>query len=125
MSALSDLRTGLATALEGADFHAFATLPEDVDPPLVCVAPGDPYVNFEGDAGLNFGEAKVRHQLLLVVERGDNDVETDALDSMILAVLAIDFGDHQVEEVGEPGPVLINKQVHLGVNIRLSIPIRL
>jgi hypothetical protein len=126
MSALSEARATLADALEAADLHAFVTIPEDVDPPFVCVSPDEPYISYEGDIGLNFGEALVRHRLTLVAERGENEQEADQLDELILTVLGIDFEAEgfTVTEVGEPGSVPVNNQLHLGVNIRLQSIIR-
>lgn len=124
MSALSDLRAALTTALEGANLHAFAVIPEDVDPPFVCVGPDDPYVSYESEFGLSFGEVLVRHRLTLVAERGDNENEADALDELILTVLGIDFEGFTVTEVTEPGPVSVNGQLHLGVNVKLYTIIR-
>ncbi len=125
MTTLSGLRADLRTKLTNAGFFAFTIIPEKVSPPFVAVAPDDPYIAYEAGAGLSFGEAFVRHRLVLVVEAGSNDVKADALDALILQVLAIDFDPHQVVSVDEPGSIPINGQTHLGTSVNLIVPANL
>jgi hypothetical protein len=126
MSALSEARATLSQALESAGLHAFPSVPEGVDPPFVCVGPDDPYINYEAEMGLSYGEALARHRLTLVTDRGENSTEADALDDLILTVLGIEFPESfTINEVTEPGPVPVNGQIYLGVNIRLQSVIRL
>lgn len=125
MNKLASSRENLKASLTAADLHAFTTIPEKVTPPFVAVAPDDPYISYESGAGLNFGEVFVRHRLVLVVAAGVNDIQANALDDLILAVLAVDLDPHEVIAVDEPGSIVINGQKHLGTSISLSTPINL
>ena len=121
MSALSELRADLRDKLTEAGLFAFTIIPEKAQPPFVFAAPDDPYVSYPGDMNLSYGEALVRHRLGLVVAAGVNEVEADALDELLLKVLAIDFAPHQIDTVDEPGQIAINGQAHLAVAVHLSV----
>lgn len=125
MSALSDLRADLKAKLEAAGVFAFTIVPETAVPPFVFAAPDDPYIDYEGGIGLAYGEALVRHRLGLVVPAGVNEVEAEALDELVLKVLAIDFAPHEVQTVDEPGQIRLNGQTHLAVAVHLAAPINL
>ncbi|KRB73077.1 hypothetical protein ASE01_20085 [Nocardioides sp. Root190] len=125
MSALSQLRTELRDKLTEADLFAFTIVPEKVTPPFVYAAPDEPYISFEAGADLAFGEAVVRHRLGLVVAAGVNEVEADALDELLLKVLAIDFSPHVIDTVDEPGQIRVNQQTHLAAAVHLSVAVNL
>lgn len=125
MSRLSDLRTDLRNKLDAAGLFAFTIVPENAVAPFVYAAPDDPYISYEGGLGLSYGEALVRHRLGLVVPAGVNEVEADALDELVLKVLAIDFAPHVIEAVDEPGQISVNGQTHLAAVVHLFVPVNL
>lgn len=119
MSALTDVRDDLSTAITsavGSGVAVFTTIPERVKAPFVAVAPGDPYIEYDGAA---FGGKRVRLSATIVVAPGTNDKQAAALDDLILAVVdAIDAtGEFIVERVFQPGQVAINNQAHLGASV--------
>lgn len=125
MSALSQLRTDLRDKLSAAGLHAFNIVPEKVTPPFVYAGPDEPYIDFEGDTGLSYGECRVRHRLGLVVAAGVNEVEADALDDLVLKVLGLDLSPHVIDTVDEPGQIRINGQTHLAATVHVSVAINL
>lgn len=125
MSALSDLRADLRDKLTAANIVAFTIVPEKAVPPFVYAAPDDPYISYEGGVGLTYGEALVRHRLGLIVPAGVNEVEADALDELVLKVLAIDFTPHVIEAVDEPGQIRLNGQTHLAAVVHLAVAVNL
>lgn len=124
MTVLADLRTAIAERLTDAGLNAYATVPAKWTPPGVFVGPGDPYITHE--EGTAFGVEVIRHQVTVVAAPGTNDIQADALDSLILNTLdaLYDLDDHDVGDVERPGQVSINGQAHLAVAITLSTQIR-
>ena len=85
MSVLPTLRQGLVDVLRdaGLDLNLYTHVPGAIAVPAAFVAAGGPnYI--EVIQGVNtFGEKTVRFNVCLVVEPGDNDSETSALDELI------------------------------------------
>lgn len=126
-NALVDLRAELADQLNGVapgshpltsqptGAKAYVTVPEEAGPPLVTIAAGRPYISYEG---ANFGCAIVRHQVLAIVEPGENESEDEALDALVLEVIAALAGTRfTVEEVDQPGEYTVIGQSCLGVSL--------
>lgn len=117
-SALATVRSDLATYLGEAlpDLQVFAEFPENVTPPFIAVAPGQPYVEFEG---ATFGHRRVRLAATIVADVGTNDVRVAELDAYIVAVVeAFDASDdYIVYQVDQPGQVAINGQAHMGASV--------
>lgn len=109
--ALADL---LATAI--TDVPAYAELPEKALPPFIVVAPGDPWLDFEGAP---FGYCRVHLDATLITERGTNDVRAGELRRGAVAIAkTVDDDDaFSVLQVGQPGQVSISGQTHLGVSV--------
>lgn len=123
---LAGLRTRIKDALTAADFFAFSTVPDNAMPPMVYVAPADPYVTPEG---ASLGGVIVRHQLIAVASPGVNETRADELDDMVSR--AIDVLDVLVEqgiagtyEVGRPGGITLGGQPYLGVAIDIQTEIQ-
>lgn len=122
MSALKAKRDELKTALTDAGFFAFSTVPETAAPPLVYVAPNEPYVSLEGAA---FGGVVVHHQIIVVAAQGVNEQRADELDDLVEGVFAVVAERVDRLEVGRPGQIAFNGQAHIGVAIDVETEIRL
>lgn len=122
MSALKDKRDEIRTALTDADFFAFSTVPEVAAPPLVYVAPNEPYVSLDG---ATFGGVIVHHQIVIVAAPGVNEQRADELDDLVEGVLAVVGPRVDTFEVGRPGQLTFNGQPHIGVAIDTTTEIRL
>lgn len=122
---LSDVRAAIADALTAAGLQAYKTVPDRAVPPLVYVAPGNPYVSYEG---ATFNGQIVRCYLVPIAARGTNDVNAEQLDELVLQVLdavraAPELAEFTLGDVGQPGQVPINGQSHLGVDIEIQTEI--
>lgn len=122
MSALVAKRTELKDALVAAGYFAFSVLPEVADPPMVFVAPAEPYVSPEGAA---FGGVIVHHQINVVAGPGVNEQRADELDGMIEGVLNVVAPLVGMFEVGRPGAIDISGQAYIGVAITTQTEIQL
>lgn len=111
-----DLKAALGSAL--GTVKVFDHMPEKVSPPFVMVGPSFPYVDF---AGMPFGGRRIHLAVIVVAGRGSNDAEVDALDELTEKVLAgvADTDDFIATEVGQPGPVPVNNQRHLGLAVEV------
>lgn len=120
-NALSDVRDRLKAVLEGVGLHAFAVVPPKVTPPFAYVAPGDPYVTYEG---ANFGGEIVTCNVGAVVAAGANDVTAEGLDDAVLLILdaLLDSDDFTGLDV-EVGAITVNGQSYLGASIRVQTEI--
>ncbi|WP_372733609.1 hypothetical protein [Nocardioides sp.] len=134
---LTEARTHLAGIIKDADIRAYTTVPEDLlalDPdelegalyPMVYVAPGEPYLSFEG---ATFGGALVRCNVVVVAEPGATDDRADDLDTQLLAVIAAVDADPDREwvvvKVEQPGQIEIRNQAHLAASVEYLREIRL
>lgn len=122
MSALEAKRTELKTALTNAGYFAFSTVPEVAEPPLMYVAPNEPYVSLEG---ATFGAVIVHHQVIIVAAPGVNEQRANDLDALVEGVLAAISDLVDTFEVGRPGQIAFNGQSHIGVAIDTQTEIRL
>jgi hypothetical protein len=130
-NALTQVRIALKAALDEIWGEADGTplvylTVTDADAPLVYVAPGNPYLS---RSGANYGAETVRCNLVCVAEPGDNDVATEQLDAMVLAVIDAvdameDFWVDTDDTVDLPGQVQINGQIHLAVSVEVQTEIR-
>jgi hypothetical protein len=123
-NALTQRRKDLEALLKAGGLeHSFADMPEAVTPPFVYVAPGDPYVSYEGAA---FGSKIAHYFVVPVAQAGVNEVTSDELDTLLLAALAAieDHDDFYVVDVDVPGHILINGQKHpaVSINVQIEIP---
>lgn len=128
-NALTDTRDRLVALLNAADLHCFTALPNPVTPPFSYVAPGDPYVAYEG---ANFGSVIVRFQVGCVARPGVNEKVAAEIDATALQVIAalIETPDDPhgfvVEAVGQPGQITIAGQgQHIAVPISVITEIQL
>lgn len=120
MSVLSDLRKDTAAKLAGLSVPVLPSIPEQLPPPCAFLSPGSPYVetNFEGK---NFGESLVNFELTLVVDAGGNDVQSDALDDLLVEALAvIDPIADLYPGSAEPGVISMNGQSYLACFLTVS-----
>ena len=122
MSALADKRTQIKDALTTAGYFAFSAVPENASPPLVYVAPNEPYVVLEG---ATFGGVIVHHQIVIVGSPGVNEERADELDTLVEGVLVVVAELVDTFEVGRPGAIALNGQEHIGVAITTQTEIRL
>lgn len=120
--ALVAKRAELRDALTAAGMFAFSTLPENADPPMAYVAPGDPYVSAEG---ASFGAVIAHHQVVLVAGPGVNEVRADELDEMVETALTAVADLVGTFEVDRPGSIDINGQAYIAVAIFTQTEIRL
>lgn len=109
-NALEELRAELRDAMNGAGLDAHLIVPEVVAPPVTFIGPGDPYVSLEG---ANYGSVVVRHEIVLAIGRGVNDVNAAELDRRFLAVLNALPGYFTVTG-SFTGQVPLNGQNYLG-----------
>ena len=109
-NALEDLRAELQDAMNVVDLDAHLVTPEIVSPPATFVGPGSPYVSLEG---ANIGCVIVRHEIVLAVGVGVNEVNAAELDRRFLAALAALPGHYAVEG-SFTGQVPLNGQQYLG-----------
>lgn len=116
--ALSLAHQALATLLNGAitDVPAYPEVPEKALPPFIVIAPGDPWLDFEGAP---FGHCRVHLDATLVSARGTNDVRAGELRRGAVAIAKIvdDDADFAVTQIGQPGALAINGQEHLAVSV--------
>lgn len=117
---LTQVREDLKALLTAAEFFAFTTVPERAVPPMAYVAPGFPYMSYDGAS--YGGGVIVRCNVVVIAKRGTNDVAAEALDDMVLRVIdAVDGSeDFLVSQVDIPGQISINGQLHLGVSIEVQ-----
>lgn len=125
-NALTEVREKLATVLTDVGLHAFKTVPDRAVPPMVYVAPGSPYVSYEGAA---FRGEIVRCNVIPVASRGTNDGAAEELDDLVLKVLDAlrqreGLDEFLVNDVGLPGQVTLNGQQHLAVAIEVQTEIQ-
>lgn len=111
MSALSDVRAAMRDVLKDAGMFAFSTVPDKALPPMVFVAPGDPYVSTEG---ANFGGEIVRCEVVVVASAGVNEAQADELDELALqAKDVLEAADYNVVDIGRPGQITLGGQAYL------------
>lgn len=120
MSTLSDLRKDTATLLAGLSVPVLASIPERLPPPCAFLSSSSPYVetSFEGR---NFTESRVNYELTLVVDAGGNDVQSDALDDLLVEALAVivPIADLYPGNA-EPGVISLNGQSYLACFLTVS-----
>ncbi|MFC8733573.1 hypothetical protein ACFT5B_14180 [Luteimicrobium sp. NPDC057192] len=100
MSVLSDARSELAQLLEAAGIDGVRDyLPERMSPPLVYVTGGSPAL----EPGQVYGMHLLRYDLTAVARSGANETVTDALDELVVKVLAaLDGNAWAFETAGRP-----------------------
>lgn len=92
---LEALRKKIADALSATTpkLNAHAVIPGTATPPLVYVAPDDPYVTWE--EGTSFGECLVHHQVVVVTKAGTGEKRVPELEADVLtAVKALNTIDN-------------------------------
>ncbi|NYD43935.1 hypothetical protein [Nocardioides panaciterrulae] len=122
MSALVAKRTELKDALTAAGYFAFSTVPEIAQPPMVYVAPAEPYISLEGAA---FGGVIVHHQIVVVAGPGVNEQRADELDGLVEGVLFVIADLVGLFEVGRPGSIELSGQAYIAVAITTQTEIQL
>jgi hypothetical protein len=109
-NALEDLRGQLQAAMNTAQLNAFPIVPEKVTMPATFIGPADPYVSFEE---ASFGCVVVRHEIVIAVGRGVNEVNAGDVDLRVLRALAALPADFAMTN-SVVGQVPVNGQNYLG-----------
>lgn len=109
-NALEDLRQELVTALNTAQLDAHSPVPEKASPPVTLVGPGDPYISLEE---ANYGCVVVRHDIVLAVGKGINDVNAAEVDRRFLLALSALPPQFNVAD-SRVGQVSLNGQTYTG-----------
>lgn len=117
MSSLSDLRSELVEAINGAGYAAEGYVPEGIDPPIVIINPSDPYVE-RGDT-LKANEFQVNYDLNLVAQTAINSAVTEELDNMIEGVV-LALSDWHIVGVGQPFITIENSANFLAARVQVA-----
>lgn len=115
LSSLATLRHDLKDALEGQGLRVEAFLPERIQPPIVTISAGNPYV----EQGLTNCLFKVTLVVTLIAAKATNEKATDALDEMIESAI-LGTGDWFIDSVGEPFRLDYNNAQYLSVQVTLN-----
>lgn len=110
MTTLKAEREKLRDAIDDAGgLKAFSSVPDHGAPPLIYVAPGDPYLSREG---ANFGNEILNLALVIVGSGGVNEFVIDELDTFLEAVIDVLDTTDYADGVGDvrPGQIRFSGQ---------------
>lgn len=119
MSVLTDLRTDVVDSLQAAGLQVESHIPADVEPPLVLIEFGSPYL----EPGGTFHETQVNLVLRCVVASADNLTVTNDLDDMLETVIS-NLADWELVAV-DPQMYQANDNVYLSAAVQISNTIQL
>ena len=122
-NAFTDARNQVKTAVVAGIPNTFTVVPERATPPMAWVAPGDPYISYEG---ATFGGEILRFEVVVVASGGVNETQADELDDLIASALDALAADDElfVVDVGQPGRIAIGTGKYLAAAIAVQIQIR-
>lgn len=110
---LATQRTGMKTALAGLEVKVYTHVHEALVAPAIVIQPGDPYLDDEDQPFDTYG---VNWLVTLVVRPGTNERETDELDTLTEAVLAL----LPISKVSAPYAFTYNSTDYLAVNATVT-----
>ena len=114
--ALAETRRELEEQLEEAGLSAFSYLPERIQPPVVLISAGTPYL----DKGPTYCDFIVNLTATLVAAKATNTIETDEIDRMIETVILGTESSFGIDRVEAPFSLEVNNAAYLAVKILVS-----
>jgi hypothetical protein len=122
---LSNVRTALATAIEGAGYRAHRFPPPTVMPPAVVIVPDEPYLEAEvlSSGGNRWA---VRFELIVAVAPLDNEGQLIQLENITVAVCrnlprGTELGPIQRPTIEQVGPSeLLTTRIPVTIRANLS-----
>lgn len=114
---LDAVRAGAKTVLEAAGLNALDYVAERINPPVVLVVPGDPYMTREGAP---FGHVLVNLNVLVIGPKGTAHAEAEALDDLIVRTFSALEDEYDLTEVTPPGQVTLGGHTYLGAAITVQ-----
>lgn len=122
VTVLSDLKDELTALLIDAGLDAKDHIPSRLNPPVVVLAAGNPYVQEVFDKKTFNHDYKVNMTLTLVAGSATNDVVTTALDEAIETTLVALQGAWEAE-VGRPYQLETNGALYLATDVDITTSI--
>lgn len=95
---LKEVRREVADLLQAEGIDAYHYEPARLNPPLVVVTAGDPYIS----TGETFNTNTMRLDIVVLCKKGTPEMELDALDDTVEEVLSALHDDWSLEQVSEP-----------------------
>lgn len=121
MTSLTQTKAELVSSLEEAGWPVRDHVPSKIQPPIVILGAGDPYIvdadTFGGDV------LTLNLEIYVLPKSGTNAREVADLDRMLEALIPL-FGDWSLE-VGQPELVQLQGNVYLSAQITASHPFTL
>lgn len=115
MNTLKSARQEIKLLLGGVDAQVYESIPERPAPPCVVIEPASQYMG----QGQTFDNFNVGFNLVLLVGKGSNDMETDSLDQLICDCIdAVDTWF--VDSVDQPSQFEINGSEFLGTRMEIT-----
>lgn len=117
MNAIQSERAQLLATLKAARLNALDHLPGRLVPPAALILPGAPYL----EPADQFGQTRLRFEVLLVVATGENSTQTKDLDALIVKATAAVVADGWTfGSVAKPGMLASGGGAYLSTSINLS-----
>lgn len=115
------VRSEVAGQLSAAAIPAVGFLPARLDPPVVLIAAGDPYLEMPGPEPTfaNLKASQVRLELTLVAGIGDNETSQNALDDLICETLMA-VSNWNIERVTQPFQLEANGALYLSSRVIMT-----
>lgn len=112
---LTELRTSITDALEGAGIKAFGYVGEALSPPCAVVVPSNPYFRRpDGTRAIPFRKVLVGVDVLLLVPRGDAKAEAKAIDDLLESAYRALNPNHDIGTAARPGVVTVSGSKFIG-----------
>lgn len=125
MTTLADLRTDLTDALRDGGLDAHGHLPERIQPPVVLVEPGEPYLTDEPDH-VPAGHLQVAYDLHVIGRQATAAEQTRRMDDLITTALdALDTTQWAPGDVARPYTLTVGSASYLATRITVTTIARL
>lgn len=116
-TAITDIKAQLATTLATTGLDVLDYIPERLVPPIVVISNGSPYLEQS-----NFGpDYKLSLDLLLVAATAVNEDATEALDSLIEALVSALPDYAGMRGVQKPYALAANNAEYLATTVNIDI----
>lgn len=117
-------KTEVADTLNAAGVKALDHIPERVQPPLVVIAAGSPFI--EKGLEKTFTDVEVRLELTVIASTAANVVSTEQLEDLIVkTVLALQPINWDLESVSQPFGLEANGALYLAARATVTASITL
>lgn len=113
--AISEIYEELVEGIKATGYKVLDHVPEQPAPPVICLAPGDPYVTQSAE---NLGRRVLNVEMILIVKTKKNKFMSRDLNQMIVKVLET-LDDGWDYTVNQPlyGVVLDDYQLYSVINL--------